>query len=518
MFIIENRIKSSIFSIKDNAQYLHLDQQKYKNFFYELKSKNILSGNYNESVWQVNDTLIGYSRPFNFDIEIYQELNEALKAYVIINLFNSVATVSIYNQFIHIKRLILKTAGLSDLKKLESYFEELRINYKNEAYVQSSTLKKFLNFYPIKNYMDILKICSNYPKPLERRQRDLPNFEDVLTFDHIVNDYFQNNHLIETLKFLPIMVWWTITNVIPLRPSEFLLIKIDCIFQEKNYNKTKKIIVPRTKGRSKEIIEEPVEIDESAYRFLQKTILLIKEIEPDSQYLFPVKLLKMFSKTNSTPKKNTRINIRDFGYLKELFYTEVIIKQYGHKELEMIKTGDTRHFAIINMALQGFNMHSIAQMAGHAEIKSQETYYSHAEHFAQSYVYKLAQLKFEKNVNFRFKNGLTGWKRYMYEKGKLLSAKINDDNIVGKVKYGYCKELKINFPNSCIRHCKYCNKYIFAPVLNEQQEALLWLSDSSKELEKKLENVLSFYKTYRKHLPHNSKQLITIYLKQLQKK
>lgn len=85
------------------------------------------------------------------------------------------------------------------------------------------------------------------------------------------------------------------------------------------------------------------------------------------------------------------MNRRDFDYLKKKFYEEVVENIYGQYNIERIRSGDTRHFAIINMCLQGFNMLSIARMAGQEDLKSQHSYFSHAEHFSQSYVYRLAQ-------------------------------------------------------------------------------------------------------------------------------
>src|SRR5699024_9236059 len=127
------------------------------------------------------------------------------------------------------------------------------------------------------------------------------------------------------------------------------------------------------------------------------------------------------------------INRRDFDLLKKDFYEKVVDGIYGISDLERIKSGDTRHFAIINMALQGFNMLSIARMAGHDEIRSQHSYYSHAEHFSQSYVYRMAQQRLEYNISSKMNNSMIGWKRYIFDKGKIHNIKDFDLNhIVGR--------------------------------------------------------------------------------------
>lgn len=44
------------------------------------------------------------------------------------------------------------------------------------------------------------------------------------------------------------------------------------------------------------------------------------------------------------------------------FYKEIVEQMYLQHSLDKISPGDTRHFAIINMFLQGFNVLSIARL------------------------------------------------------------------------------------------------------------------------------------------------------------
>ncbi|KOS04327.1 hypothetical protein AM598_01565, partial [Paenibacillus polymyxa] len=79
-------------------------------------------------------------------------------------------------------------------------------------------------------------------------------------------------------------------------------------------------------------------------------------------------------------------------YLQRLiddFYNEII----QDESVDRVTCGDTRHFAIMNMFLQGFNMLSIARMAGHDTLGVQQNYYSHIDHYIQSQVYLMAQEK-----------------------------------------------------------------------------------------------------------------------------
>lgn len=497
---MENKVFSNSPIIKKNIQYKQIEISKYRDILLELKSQGKINGDFEQHNWQVFSKLTAYPMEFNFDIEIYKELNKVLKAYTILNLSNDVAPFTTYNDLAKLKKLILVSNGLENIKNLELFLEELNNTLKNEAYNYSSSLKKFINFFPIKNHKELLELCKNYGSKRIKRQRDLPDFDDVIMFDFIVNDYFQNNPEEETLKYIPIIAWWLITNILPLRPSEFLMLRKDCLKEDSSTLNPYKIVVPRLKQKSSDIYYDSVDIDENAYKFLKKTINLIDNIDPESEYLFPTSLIFKFGKHKSSPKKNTRINIRDFGTLKESFYKEIVEEKYGKYNLEKIKSGDTRHFAIINMALQGFNMLSIARMAGHDDLNTQSNYYSHAEHFAQSYVYKLAQFKIENNINLKMNSSITGWKRYVYEKGKIYSDFENQENIMGKIDFGFCIESKLEFPKNCIENCKYCDKFIFSPAINEIDAGIQWLTDSSTELENKIRESLELMQDLSKSL------------------
>ncbi|WP_411502738.1 hypothetical protein [Brevibacillus centrosporus] len=132
-------------------------------------------------------------------------------------------------------------------------------------------------------------------------------------------------------------------------------------------------------------------------------------------------------------------------------------------------------------------------MAGHEEIDSQYGYYAHAEHFAQSYVYRLAQKKLEHSKSQSISGSIIGWKRYVYDKGKAISV-TDRENIVGRIQYGTCIENQDVFPNNCIEFCEYCPNFIFNPVINEREQALQWLADSSKVLEVKIRESIELMK------------------------
>ncbi len=491
---IDSLNANEVIERKQNVKFDTFDIEQYEKMFEQLAEGNFVWGAFHDVNWQLPCNIADHPITISFDIEVYKKFNTALKAYTVVRLLSGRTPITIYNEVVLIKRAILESQGFSLFSKLEALLETQSRKYSYQGYQMANDIKRFVLFYKISNYERIIDLCNS--QTLNRTVRELPDFESVMIFDDIINDYFQTHPTEETLEFFPIMLWWLLTNILPLRPSEFLMLEKDCLEYVENNNSPYRIKVPRIKNESTtpgfEVRIDSIEIDERAYTVINNAINLLNTIESQSKYLFPVELLWAYRKSKFS-KKNERINRRDFDLLKKHFYEKVVEGIYGKYDLDRIKSGDTRHFAIINMALQGFNMLSIARMAGHDVIKSQFSYYSHAQHFAQSYVYRLAQKKVERDISDEMSSGIFGWKRYIYDKGKFTDID-RMANIVGKVQYGYCTEQKDTFPLTCIEDCKFCSNYAFQPAVNEQSGAIAWLSDTSKELEVKIRESIEFMK------------------------
>ncbi|WP_256869926.1 hypothetical protein [Bacillus sp. CDB3] len=230
-------------------------------------------------------------------------------------------------------------------------------------------------------------------------------------------------------------------------------------------------------------------IDQKTYQLLIEVRDKVNMYFPYSEYFFPSEMFSLNYKVRRK-KQNPIMNLRNFNDLKDRFYKIIVEEKYGRYNLERVKAGDTRHFAIINMCLQGFSMHNIATLAGHSELKITQGYFSHVKHFAQSYVYRLAQLKLETEIGYRMDNSIIGWKKYIVHKSNVEKEKITEKHI-GRVQYGLCSELKENFPDTCIEFCEFCPKYIFSPSINEKDEAIKWLSNHSVDLKQRIEESIS---------------------------
>ena len=182
-----------------------------------------------------------------------------------------------------------------------------------------------------------------------------------------------------------------------------------------------------------------------------------------------------------------------FYNLLNKFYSEVIEKQYGYciysdsektdtdkqlNHIEVIRPGDTRHFAICNLYLQGNNPLTIARLAGHETIYTQLGYANHMNTFAESKVKLLAdEIKRRRSFNIEHIDFMH--KKTIYEKSLFLNP--NNCESIRPVEDGYC--IDKDYPShcmlgSCEDQCEY-----FRYVLNKDKD-IIKLSNKSMSYDK----------------------------------
>ncbi|EHQ92325.1 hypothetical protein [Desulfosporosinus youngiae] len=488
---MELKISQDLFShanvsVVEQIYYDESETERYLSTFLALKENGyIIAESFNDRTWIMPCPIKANDFRLAFDIELFEELNQAIKAFITFRRSTGVSPHKCYDELQLLKKTIRVSNGF---KKTDRLKQTMLSMSEPRSYNLSNVLKNFISFFPCDQENQILSICNTVPFS-KSSSRDLPHFNDVLAFNDILNDFFQTKPIEQTLKFVPIMIWWLVSNIIPMRPTEFLLMKMNCL--EPRPDGTIWLKVPRIKDHNdtpkKEIHYDLIQIDRQTYQIISSYKFKLEELGIEDEYLFPRDFYQMFRKRPKSQAFN-RMTLYNFDFLLLEFYTEVIEGIYSENNLERIKPGDTRHFAIINMFLQGFNMLSIARMAGHDVIATQENYYSHAEHFSQSYVYILAQHILEEKISNEIPEGFIGWRRDVYNRGKIYNDK--DASKMLKVDYGFCKEKIEIFPNSCVEDCRMCNNYIFKPDIDKYEQGIQWLQDFSTFLNQRMNEIL----------------------------
>ncbi|GIP55308.1 tyrosine-type recombinase/integrase [Paenibacillus vini] len=454
------------------------------NTFIFLKDTGIIEVNsFEDTEWKYRSEV--YNVPFTlvFDLEIHSEFNYLLKAYSIIRIVNRVAPTTITLEINYLKRIINATDAF---RAINEYHIMCATLSSPESSRITKTLLMFINFAGLPNKHEIVEACERYSYK-KHSNRELPDFHSVMIYDKCIEHFFTQFDSEETIKYLPIWLWWRLTNILPMRPSEFFLLRYNCI-EFDNLSNEFWINITRIKEEKRDRTEHEklnyskVKIDNATYQFIKQfkniqEILHVTKTTPE--YLLPYSLYQKSNKKSRTVAHN-RMDLHVFKIQLKKFHHEVIVKYYGYEECNQIRPGDTRHFAIINMFLQGYNPLSIARMAGHNKIATQENYYNHAVHFAESHIYHLAQQKHENRINEKITNTLLGNKRDVYNNG--LQYSYDELQHFRKVEYGYCKDLTPEFPDNCTDNCMSCTLYIFKPAINEQEAAIKNLTEYSCEL------------------------------------
>lgn len=472
----------------------------YPDAFYEdlvtlFNEEKILNNTFKDSEWKLYSRLESFYKTLDFNLD--DKLNKALKCFILIKMKIGRASSTISGEFYNIKDMAIKSDNFSNLDKYKKYMEKRVVANKSSSKKIANNLLSFLNFYNDPVLDDYIQYTKTLKSNL-KNNKNLPDFNDVLLFDEIVNDYFKHITVEQHNKYLIVYMWWTITNIIPMRPSEFLSIKKNCLNYDSNSRNPYSMNVPRIKEKNmlhiKELREDKVFINKETYIKITEAMKVFLKVKSDSSFLFSIESHYKLSSDPLYKKKSKaeRIYHGIFKVILENFYEEVVEGLYQETALERLTQGDTRHFAIINLVLQGYNILSIAELAGHKKIESAEAYYNHAETFAQSYVYKLSKNRLESILQSSIPEGLIGWKSYVIDKGKVFMLD-DTSNIVGKInEYGYCVENKDIFPATCISDCRICEKYIFKPAEENISSGIEYLKDSSSLYKQRISEVIQY--------------------------
>lgn len=344
----------------------------------------------------------------------------------------------------------------------------------------------------IKDGYDVLfRSVFNYKYEAKKDSvRSLPTNYNIFVFDACIKDFFKENTENDLLKriYYPILIWWKITNVIPMRPSE-LTVKTtrDCLLLQdgKYYLKLNRVKITRTrytKNKAMIPILNKVEISKEIYELIKEYIDFTDFTGSTS--LFSWKALYEFKKeymhTLSNDQyvndvffspRSDRYNPLLFGnasltQLLNNFYDNIIGSRYGIKieGKERLTLGDTRHLAFTNLLLQGMSPVQIAMLGGHTTLEMQDSYVNHVSYYVDN---ELLNFISDRNIigaNVRIFNTLikiVSEKPWSYQLEKdLCDFEMTEDRV------GYCLLDIENDKSGCddVPCCVFCKKWWCEPT------------------------------------------------------
>lgn len=226
-----------------------------------------------------------------------------------------------------------------------------------------------------------------------RHQRILADFSVYFQFHEHLETYWSNATEENRLFYFPIYLWWKLTAVLPLRPTEYLLIPRDCLRQSGTDNI---ITVRRTKlkGSSKEKSYR-IDADYSRMEYAIPAFLAgqIRWYQHKTENMPPSPWGSLFRKgACCIPIKSNVFTCPErpysYGILTRtlaLFLQE--LEAVG-MEVRKIRLGDTRHIAMMNLIISGGSPTICKELAGHADIDISSHYYSNMSGLVECATYE----------------------------------------------------------------------------------------------------------------------------------
>ena len=463
-------------------------EDKYREMFQRLKSEGIVVNDHYEDAEWILKKDDGRKHHVKFDVDIPVPWNEKLKHFALVKLdMQKADCYSVSSAVRRIKAELIKTNYL-DIDLIHTCREQLVTCDRNRS-LSLSYFREFLLFIKEENAREYVDIINGVPQNFTTKSRALPCYQSILLFDHIINDFLQRTNIKERARYYPVLIWWKLSSIIPLRPGEVYQLPKDCIYEKngKYYIHIERIKnKARRKKHSSPIIKD-FEIKEEVYHIIKDYIDYISEFD-DTKYLFSLQSLRKVAGSKSREKDVERLTATTMQSIYKHFKQEIIEQEYGYhivplgqkkyeNDIEEIKMGDVRHLAIINFMMMGYNPLYIMELAGHSRLSTQMGYYNHVDTFAtaKSHVLKEMMKRTENNMNFKD----YGSGDYVIQKN-MLGASYYDLPLVFDGK-GRCRSK--NFPYECVyTECIFCPHFI--PDRNLSRE---YYDALKKENEKDLE-------------------------------
>lgn len=318
--------------------------------------------------------------------------------------------------------------------------------------------------------------------------RDIPKNHDALKFGYYVDTFFNDKQISQELKifYMPVLIWWKVSNVIPIRPSELCTkMERECLITICNnlylkINRVKRSFARKQKRALLPILDK-LAISQEIYELIDnyrnltngygvtKTLFSYKATDALRHHLLCLDHKKysfLGSKQLLNASKNLKLNEEYFtaqilSRMLNSFYKNIIQNHYKDNSIkEFLSLHDTRHYAFTSLMLQGLTPVEIALLGGHTSLQAQDSYTSNVRYYIDSSVVNFVN---SKKLGVGFSNKTL--KEIVFSKPidcpkSLEQCPKTEDNI------GYCTADIDNEGLSCENetYCFRCIKWWCAPT------------------------------------------------------
>lgn len=235
-------------------------------------------------------------------------------------------------------------------------------------------------------------------------QRLLADFTAYLRFHDCMESVWETASDENRLFLFPLWLWWHLTMILPLRPTEFTLTPYDCI-SSRGGRHLLKVRRTRLKGGYEkffytvdgDFIIAEYEIPEDIVSQIQWYKDALKDRGYVSgKYLFSVDYYYDYVHTSPCNRSN---NSYSYGNLKRslrFFYNHFADQDTSELRLHL---GDTRHLAMINLIISGGSPVICRELAGHDRIDISSHYYSNISSLVECATYEFYRKTIKTSVD-----------------------------------------------------------------------------------------------------------------------
>lgn len=246
----------------------------------------------------------------------------------------------------------------------------------------------------------------------QRRACTLNEFKSYFKLDDVINRFFEEYENTSLGSyFMPFIIFWKVTTILPMRVTEFCVTPYECLRQDKDlYYLT--VRRSHLKGSSsfypkihyyridKDYDEYEYEIPKALYDMIYKFQTATKDYAHPYGLLFSTEYTLSCNVGHSIKATSEKTFGTDqMGILIKDFYSIVLVGKLGMSlvdekmletryldtidgsyemaddEIMMLQAKHTRHLAMINLIMRGCNPMMIREFAGHADEVTSAHYY-----------------------------------------------------------------------------------------------------------------------------------------------
>jgi len=373
--------------------------EKAQALFNEYKTSGvILDGGFADDTWRFTNQLVTISINFHFNEVLY---HKNAGPWIGCKFTSFVKSVKTYAMF--------KLGGMSiqNIRDIVHSFHALPEMSEDALSIMisdySSHMAELLAALPGEsNRRDIViesleeRVCSYRHDSGINRQRVLSGLGTYFRFNDALQKHWDSSANDKKLFWFPLYLWWNVTAILPLRPTEFLLTPRECL----SHRNSKNILALRRTTLKSGGKKFTYRIDED-YEIVRYEIpdALAREITwyiEATVNMESAPLSTLFVLEPHYAHFERKPHSRNCGYYS---YTNLstCLRHFQEMIMEVDKEskiflGDTRHLAMIGLILSGGSPLICKELAGHDDINISSHYYSNISSFIKCAAYE-AHLK-----------------------------------------------------------------------------------------------------------------------------